>query len=51
MTSGIDKGQTAQAGEPVGYEPPQLEVLGSIAELTQLGTAPPDELLNDGSIV
>jgi hypothetical protein len=31
------------------YEPPALEVLGSLAELTQLGSAPPDELLNDGS--
>ena len=28
---------------------PKLEVLGNLAELTQLGNAPPDELLNDGS--
>lgn len=33
------------------YEPPRLEVLGTLADLTQLGTAPPDELLNDGSQV
>ncbi len=31
------------------YEAPKLEVLGTLAELTQLGNAPPDELLNDGS--
>ena len=31
------------------YEAPKLEVLGTLAELTQLGSAPPDELLDDGS--
>jgi hypothetical protein len=31
------------------YEPPELTVLGTLAEMTQLGDAPPDELLNDGS--
>jgi hypothetical protein len=32
-----------------GYVPPKLVVLGTLVELTQLGTAPTDELLNDGS--
>jgi hypothetical protein len=32
-----------------GYVPPKLVVLGTLVELTQLGTASTDELLNDGS--
>ncbi len=53
MRSGDDKGQPAPTVDTAqaGYEPPKLEVLGSLAELTQLGSAPPDELLNDGSVV
>jgi hypothetical protein len=37
------------ADQTGGYDPPELVVLGTVAELTQLGSAPPDELLNDGS--
>jgi hypothetical protein len=37
------------AGET--YEAPSVTVLGTFAELTQQGAAPPDELLNDGSQV
>jgi hypothetical protein len=33
------------------YEAPALTVLGTFAELTLQGAAPPDELLNDGSQV
>lgn len=53
MRSGDEKGQPAPAVETTqaGYEPPKLEVLGTLTELTQLGSAPPDELLNDGSQV
>lgn len=53
MNSGDEMGQSAPAAdsEQANYEPPRLEVLGSLAELTQLGNAPPDELLNDGSVV
>jgi hypothetical protein len=32
-----------------GYVPPKLVVLGTLVELTQLGSAHTDELLNDGS--
>jgi hypothetical protein len=35
--------------EPVDYQPPAVEVLGTVAEITQQGAAPTDELLNDGS--
>jgi hypothetical protein len=38
----------AQANTP-GYVPPKLVVLGTLVELTQLGSAHTDELLNDGS--
>jgi hypothetical protein len=33
-----------------GYVPPKLVVLGTLVELTQQGTAPVNESLNDGSI-
>jgi hypothetical protein len=36
--------------ETVDYEPPAVVVLGTVAELTQEGTAPTDELLNDGAL-
>jgi hypothetical protein len=32
-----------------GYVAPAVVVLGTVAELTQLGQPPTDELLNDGS--
>jgi hypothetical protein len=32
-----------------GHEAPSIVVLGTVAELTQLGNAQPDELNNDGS--
>ncbi len=47
MNSGEEMGQM-ESGDST-YEPPRLEVLGSLAELTQLGSAPPDELELDGS--
>ena len=42
---------TGDAVEPstTGYVPPKLVVLGTLVELTQLGSAHTDELLNDGS--
>lgn len=43
MNSGVEQGHSGE------YQAPQLEVLGTLTELTQLGNAPPDELLNDGS--
>ncbi len=47
MSSGDHMGQDGTGDS--AYEPPKLEVLGSLAELTQLGSAPPDELELDGS--
>ena len=32
-----------------GYVAPAITVLGTLADLTKLGAAPTDELLNDGS--
>jgi hypothetical protein len=32
-----------------GHEPPSIVVLGTVAEVTQLGTENTDELNNDGS--
>lgn len=50
MRSGVERDQpTAAGGDGSDYESPQLEVLGTLADLTQLGAAPTDELLNDGS--
>ena len=37
--------------ESGGYEAPTIVVLGTVAELTQQGQAPTDELFNDGSQV
>jgi hypothetical protein len=47
----IRQGSTAgvDAAEASGYVPPKLVVLGTLVELTQLGSAHTDELLNDGS--
>jgi hypothetical protein len=45
LTGSID---AAQADTP-GYVAPRLIVLGTLVELTQLGSAHTDELLNDGS--
>ena len=36
-------------GESRRYEAPTVVVLGTVAELTQLGTGAADELLSDGS--
>lgn len=52
MRSDANLGPQAQADsgeQKVAYDPPDLVVLGTLTELTQLGNAPPDELLNDGS--
>jgi hypothetical protein len=53
MTFDFRKGQEglvpAVMDRPPGYQPPAVVVLGSVFELTQLGTPPTDELLNDGS--
>lgn len=52
MRSGDEMSEPDSIGEEgakLDYEPPKLEILGTLAELTQLGNAPPDELLNDGS--
>jgi hypothetical protein len=43
-TAPVDTG-----GEAGAYEAPAIVVLGTFAELTQQGTGPADELLNDGS--
>jgi hypothetical protein len=40
---------TGHMGESGGYEAPTIVVLGTVAELTQQGQAPTDELFNDGS--
>jgi hypothetical protein len=45
LTRSVD---AAQAGTP-DYVAPRLIVLGTLVELTQLGSAHTDELLNDGS--
>ena len=38
----------AQAQAPEAYVPPKITVLGTIAELTQLGAVPTDEALTNG---
>ena len=38
------------AGKSRRYEAPTVVVLGTVAELTQLGSGATDELLNDGSV-
>jgi hypothetical protein len=46
----IGPGSTSVDSEAAsGYVPPKLVVLGTLVELTQLGSAHTDELLNDGS--
>jgi hypothetical protein len=46
----IRPGSTSVDSEAAsGYVPPKLVVLGTLVELTQLGSAHTDELLNDGS--
>ena len=44
-TGSVDTDEAASTD----YFAPRLIVLGTLAELTQLGTPPTDELLNDGS--
>ena len=39
---------TAQAQPPEAYVPPRITVLGTIAELTQLGPTGADEALSNG---
>ena len=48
-TSGSTRGVDAAKADISGYVPPKLVVLGTLVELTQLGSAHTDELLNDGS--
>jgi hypothetical protein len=43
--------EMGRKGESGGYEAPTIVVLGTFAELTQQGSSPTDELLNDGSQV
>jgi hypothetical protein len=53
MDSQTDSGRTAadvpEKGVREDYERPNLVVLGHVAELTQQGSSPSDELLLDGS--
>ena len=41
--------QEPASDPPAGYEAPKVTVLGTLAELTQLGKTHTDELLSDGS--
>ena len=48
QVSPVEMGRRGESGQ---YEAPTIVVLGTVAELTQQGQAPTDELFNDGSQV
>jgi hypothetical protein len=47
----VETVSVATGDDSESYEAPAIVVLGNFAELTQQGTSPTDELLNDGSQV